>query len=104
MRQVWQATDTQLNRQVTADPEPVVEGIQASATATFSPNGRWVAHVSDESGQDEVVVVSFPDQGSRRQVPPGSAGGSLPRWSRTGDELFYISGGNTIMRQRRDGP
>ncbi|HEY6065314.1 MAG TPA: protein kinase [Thermoanaerobaculia bacterium] len=62
---------------------------------TFSPDGRRVAYVSDESGRKEVFVASFPDPSQRIRV--SSEGGSQPRWSRDGRELFYVSKGETMM-------
>jgi Tol biopolymer transport system component len=56
----------------------------------FSPDGRWVAYTSDESGRNEVHVAAFPDASRRYRVTSG--GGSHPRWSRDGRELFYVSG------------
>ena len=55
----------------------------------FSPNGRWLAYASDESGKPEVYVQSFPPSGFKRQI--STAGGQYPRWSRNGRELFYTS-------------
>jgi serine/threonine-protein kinase len=56
----------------------------------FSPDGRWVALVSDESGRDEVYVRSFPDPSSRTQV--SAAGGQEPTWSPDGSRLYYRAG------------
>jgi tRNA A-37 threonylcarbamoyl transferase component Bud32 len=56
----------------------------------FSPDGKWVALVSDESGRDEVYVRSFPDPSSRIQI--SVAGGGEPVWSRDGSRLYYRSG------------
>jgi eukaryotic-like serine/threonine-protein kinase len=53
----------------------------------LSPNGRWLAYVSDESGQNEVYVRSFPDLEGKVLV--SQSGGSEPVWSRDGRELFY---------------
>jgi serine/threonine protein kinase len=55
----------------------------------FSPDGRWVAYVSNDSGRDEVYVVPFPGPGARVQVSTG--GGSQPRWRSDGRELVYLS-------------
>ncbi len=55
--------------------------------AELSPDGRWIAYTSDESGQFEVYVRSFPDLGSKWQVSTG--GGIEPAWSPDGTELFY---------------
>ena len=62
-----------------------------------SPDGRWLAYNSNESGRNEVYVRPFPDvtQG-RWQV--STEGGAEPRWSRDGDQLFFISGGGPAPR------
>jgi serine/threonine-protein kinase len=57
------------------------------AVAEFSPNGRWMAYASTESGRSEVYVRPFPPGGGKWQVSDG--GGGFPRWSRDGTELFY---------------
>ena len=54
----------------------------------LSPDGRYLAYGSNESGQSEVYVCPFPDGGSKWQV--SSDRGSRPRWSPNGDELFYV--------------
>jgi eukaryotic-like serine/threonine-protein kinase len=66
----------------------------------FSPDGRWVAYVSDESGRKEVFVASFPDPSQRIRI--SSDGGIQPRWSRDGQELYFVSKGETIMAVRFD--
>ena len=58
--------------------------------ARFSPDGRWVAMVSDESGADEVYLRSWPDPSSKIQVSNG--GGEAPVWSADGQHLYYLSG------------
>ena len=55
----------------------------------LSPDGRWLAYVSDESGRDEVYARPFPDVGGRLQI--STDGGIGPRWARSGQELFYFS-------------
>jgi serine/threonine-protein kinase len=63
--------------------------------AEVSPDGRWLAYESDESGQLEIYVRPFPDvDAGRWQVSTG--GGAQPLWARSGRELFYRSG-NTLM-------
>jgi hypothetical protein len=57
----------------------------------FSPDGRWVAYVSNESGRAEVYVGRFPDLANKIAV--SIDGGARPRWSRDGRELFYRQGG-----------
>lgn len=60
----------------------------------FSPDGRWVAYQSDESGQYEVYVTPFPGPGERHRISSG--GGKDPRWRRDGKELFYVSGSGQL--------
>jgi eukaryotic-like serine/threonine-protein kinase len=61
----------------------------------LSPNGRWMAYASDESGTSEVYVRGFPVPGTRWRVSTG--GGSDPRWRRDGKELFYQSSDRTLV-------
>jgi hypothetical protein len=61
----------------------------------FSPDGRWLAYVSNESRNAEVYVRPFPGPGGRWQVSTG--GGYLPTWSRNGKELFFRQGRRSIM-------
>jgi len=63
--------------------------------ACFSPTGKWVAYESDESGKKEVYVRSFPASGAKWQVSAG--GGSQPRFTRDGKELFYLSADRKVM-------
>ena len=58
--------------------------------AEFSPDGRWVAYVSDESGRDEVYVQTFPEGDLKRTV--SSDGGSEVRWAADGRALFFRNG------------
>ena len=61
----------------------------------FSPDGRWVAYASNESGRTEVYVAAFPGPGGKRQI--STTGGSAPRWRRDGKEIFYLDLNNTMM-------
>jgi Tol biopolymer transport system component len=56
----------------------------------FSPDGKWIAFVSDESGRAEVYVKPFEGTGAKTQI--STEGGNGPRWSRDGRELFFASG------------
>lgn len=60
----------------------------------FSPDGKWVAYRSFETGQGEIFVQDFPPSGGRWQVSP--AGGSEPQWRRDGKELFYLEAGRLM--------
>jgi eukaryotic-like serine/threonine-protein kinase len=61
----------------------------------LSPDGKWMAYASDESGNQEVYVQSFPNPGSKLRISLG--GGSHPRWRRDGRELFYIASDENLM-------
>ncbi len=70
-------------------PRPLIAGAFESHSPSLSPDGRWVAYVSDESGRNEVYVRPFPGPGGRWQV--SRDGGVEPRWSGTGREIFFRS-------------
>ena len=70
-------------------PYTFVESQFNSLAGKFSPDGHWVAYVSNDSGIEQVYVAPFPGPGGRVQVSIG--GGSQPRWRRDGQELFYLS-------------
>jgi Tol biopolymer transport system component/predicted Ser/Thr protein kinase len=59
-------------------------------TPQFSPDERFVAYTSDESGRREVYIQAFPEGGSKRQVSVN--GGTQPRWRADGKELYYVEG------------
>jgi hypothetical protein len=68
------------------------------ATATlahFSPDGKWVAYYSTETGSSEVYIQSFPTLGSRIQV--SNNGGGFPRWRKDGKEIFYRATDGKLM-------
>jgi Tol biopolymer transport system component len=60
--------------------------------ARFSPDGRWIAYQSEESGRYEVYVQPFPGPGGKWQI--STNGGTMPVWAQNGRELFYMSSGN----------
>jgi Tol biopolymer transport system component len=60
-----------------------------------SPDGRWMAFTSDQSGRREVFVMGFPEPGPPRQV--SLAGGTQPRWRGDGRELFFLSPDSKLM-------
>ena len=67
---------------------PLVASKFTELGPTISPNGRWMAYTSNETGQREVFVVPFPNTKEARW-PVSAGGGSEPVWSRDGRELFY---------------
>jgi len=75
-------------------PQTLVQGPFNAGGARFSPDGRWVAYVSDESGRNEVYVRPYPQAGTHVQI--SADGGSQPVWSRNGRELFFRHGDDLI--------
>jgi serine/threonine-protein kinase len=77
--------------------EPLIYGPANELNADVSPDGRWIAYDSDESGQFEVYVRSYPDpyNGGRWQISSG--GGRQPLWSPDGAELFYRDFSGAMM-------
>ena len=67
----------------------------------FSPDGRWLAYTSDESGRAEVYITPFPNGASKWQVSAG--GGMNPRWRRDGKELFYMAANSDLTAAEVDG-
>jgi serine/threonine-protein kinase len=75
--------------------EPLMQTPYRELNADISPDGRWLAYESDESGQREVYVRPFPNvSGGRWQVSPG--GGTRPVFGRNGQELFYLATSGTV--------
>jgi serine/threonine-protein kinase len=73
-----------------AQPTPFQRSRFNERSPVFSPDGRWIAYVSNASGRDEVYVKQFGESGSQHTISSG--GGSEPVWSPDGRELFYRSG------------
>jgi serine/threonine-protein kinase len=76
-------------------PEPFLQTAAYETYPSFSPDGKWIAYGSNESGSWEVYVRAFPDQGERVQVSAG--GGRIPFWSQNGHELLYRTDDQRIM-------
>ncbi|MFQ5479537.1 MAG: hypothetical protein ACE5E4_13085 [Candidatus Binatia bacterium] len=70
-------------------PSPLVSTAANEREGTISPDGRFLAYVSDATGRDEVYVKSLSGEG--RNAPISTDGGRWPRWASKGDELFYRS-------------
>ncbi|HEY2164455.1 MAG TPA: protein kinase [Gemmatimonadaceae bacterium] len=90
-------------RGLTGDTTPhVVSNTKALETMPrLSPDGRWVAFSTDESGREEIVVQPFPGPGGRVQVSTG--GGTEPVWSRDGKRLFYRGDGRLMAARLATG-
>ena len=76
-------------------PFPVMRTDFDEIQGQFSPNGRWIAYTSNESGRYEVYIRPFPDQGGAWRV--STDGGVTPRWRHNGKELFYVAPDNRMM-------
>lgn len=81
------------------DAEPFIVTDADERSPVFSPDGDWLAFVSDETGRDEIHVCDFP--GADTRIIVSRTGGSEPTWSRDGDELFYRQG-SRMMAVRFD--
>ena len=82
-------------------PVPFLQSPFNETEARFSPDGRWVAYVSNETGSNEVYVTRFP--GPSGKWPISSAGGSYPRWRGDGRELYYLARDGTMVAVRVNG-
>ena len=80
-------------------PYPFAQTQAADNWAAFSPNGRWVAYSSSETGMSEVYVAPFPPTaaGLAGKQRVSADGGSQARWSRDGRELFYLTQDRSLM-------
>ena len=76
-------------------PLPVARTPFAEQGGRFSPDGRWIAYSTNESGRNEVYVQPFPGPGSRIQM--STAGGQAPQWRRDGRELTYLAPDDRVM-------
>jgi eukaryotic-like serine/threonine-protein kinase len=77
-------------------PFPYIAGPGDQSFGQFSPDGKWVAYNSNETGRDEIYVAPFPWTGAKWQV--SNAGGLRPRWRRDGKEIiFQVPGTGRMM-------
>jgi serine/threonine-protein kinase len=75
---------------------PVAAGPFDEFGPALSPDGRWIAYTSTESGRPEVYVRPFPDA-ARERIPVSRRGGRGPGWSRDGRELFFVGASEELM-------
>jgi Tol biopolymer transport system component len=76
-------------------PFPVVDGPYDEGEAQVSPDGKWLAYASNETGMPEIYIKQFPEGPAKRQVSTG--GGRWPRWRGDGKELFFINTGMAVV-------
>ena len=82
-------------------PTPLFTIPGGESSPAFSPDGRWLAYVSPESGRPEVYVRPFPDVDARK-LQISIDGGAAPRWNPAGGELFYLSAAGDMMAVRME--
>jgi hypothetical protein len=80
----------------TASTPLMADSTFAEVFPALSPDGRWLAYASNESGHYEVYVRPFPDVNARR-IQVSQAGGSEPRWAHSGRELFFRNGTGALV-------
>jgi len=83
------------------DAEPLIATEFVEGYASVSPDGRWLAYASNESGELEVYVTSFPQPGRKWQI--STAGGEQPVWSASGDQIVYIGPDGYLFAVNVDG-
>jgi eukaryotic-like serine/threonine-protein kinase len=78
---------------------PVLDTVYAEGFATVSPDGKWLAYQSDQSGRNEVYVQAFDglSNGTKRRWMVSIKGGGLPRWRSDGGELFFMTADGRVM-------
>ena len=76
-------------------PFPFADTESVESRGRFSPDGKWVAYQSDESGRFEIYVEAFLGPGGK--WPVSTSGGHSPRWARNGSELYFIAADGTLM-------
>jgi eukaryotic-like serine/threonine-protein kinase len=74
---------------------PVATTLFEERDGQFSPDSRWVAYSSNESGRSEIYAQPFPEPGGKVQI--STNGGTQPRWRHDGKEMFYLAPGNSLM-------
>jgi len=85
-----------LNKEESEEPQPLIPSSNHKCCAVFSPDGKWLAYVSDELGRTHVYVRPYPGPDVKFLVSEEAQGGGEPIWSPDGKELFYRSG-NRMM-------
>ncbi len=88
--EIWEAPASGLQA-----PRPLIQSPFNVRWGRLSPDGRWLAYASSESGRDEVYVVPYPGPGSKLQI--STAGGSYPQWRADGRELYFQGLDQSIM-------
>ncbi|MEE8184000.1 MAG: protein kinase, partial [Acidobacteriota bacterium] len=75
--------------------EPMIKTQFIERRARFSPDGRWISYISNESGRDEIYIQNFPASSWRYQI--STNGGKWPMWGSDGKEIFYVTPGGKLV-------
>jgi Tol biopolymer transport system component len=78
-------------------PFPFLQTEYSELNARFSPDMKWIAYQSDESGPNQIYVRPFPGPGAKWQI--SASGGTRPSWNRNGKEIFYLHGGKIMSAE-----
>ena len=76
-------------------PEPYLQTKYSERHAAYSPDGRWVAYESDESGRQEIYVQGFPERRGKWLI--SAEGGNSPEWRADGKAMYWIGPDGTLM-------
>ena len=92
---IWVLPLTSDRARAPGKPFPFLHAEFSEFGAKLSPDSKWLVYTSNESGQNEVYIQTFPSPGGKSQLSTG--GGSRPVWRRDGRELFYIAADGKLM-------
>jgi len=92
---LWVLPLTQAQGGAKAEPRPFLETPFWETGGQFSPDGRWVAYTSNDSGQQRVFAAPFPGPGGKQPISPGQ--GRYVRWRSDGKEIFYAAADGQLM-------
>ncbi len=101
---IWTAPLTvEGDRLLAGNPEEFLATQFGEGLPSFSPDGRWLAYASTDSGRDEISVRAFPPlaSGQGAKFPVSTDGGIYPFWSRNSDELFFLADGRIMAANYR---
>jgi serine/threonine-protein kinase len=90
--QIWTVAVDASDGLKAGEPEPYMSNQFAETAPKFSPDGRWLAYESNETGRTEIYVRAVPAAAQGGKWPISNSGGALPVWSPNGRELLYQSG------------
>jgi len=80
-------------------PQPVLTGEREYFDSHLSPDGHWIAYVSNQEGSNQIFVSSFPDLAGKWQVSTHSGdGGEAPHWQRDGKAIYFLAQGRKIVK------